>query len=102
MKKLTIRSAIVFSCVVGGALFAGNPPGTGQPNQSCETSMNQPGNAISAPGSAFNPNGVSGGVYANPDSRGGTASGNSHVVAQYDVGCFQQALRALKQQILGH
>jgi len=64
--------------------------------------MNQPGNAISAPGSAFNPNGVSGGVYANPDSRGGTASGNSHVVAQYDVACFQQALRALKQQILGH
>jgi len=27
--------------------------------------------------------------YANPDSQGGTASGNWHVVSQYDVACYQ-------------
>jgi hypothetical protein len=26
--------------------------------------------------------------YANPESQGGTASGNWHVVAQYDVACY--------------
>ena len=31
-----------------------------------------------------------GAVYANPTSQGGVSSGNSHVVAQYDVACFQQ------------
>jgi hypothetical protein len=34
---------------------------------------NQPGNSITAPGSAFNPNGVSGGVYSE--------------TSQYDVAC---------------
>src|SRR5947209_17706992 len=71
---------------------AGNPSGTGQPNQTClsSTAPNEPGNASSAPGSAFNENGgTAGSVYANPGSTGGTASGNTHVVAQYDVACFQ-------------
>ena len=47
-----------------------------------------PGNTANAPGSAFN--GSAGNVYANPTSQGGLSSGNSHVVAQYDVACFQQ------------
>lgn len=102
MKRLLIKSAIVSSCLVGGAVFAANPPGTGQPNQSCEDVMNQPGHAITARGSAFNPNGVSGAVYANPDSQGGLASGNTHVVAQYDVACFQQQSRVIKQAAGGH
>jgi len=46
---------------------------TGRPNASCEDLGNQPGNAITAPGSAFNPNGVSGGVYSE--------------TSQYDVAC---------------
>ncbi len=60
------------------------PTTTGQPNQNCETLGNQPGNAISAPGSAFNPNGTAGGVYAGnaPQSSVNTAS-----VSQYDVAC---------------
>lgn len=37
---------------------------TAQPNKSCETTPNPPGNSASAPGSPFNPNGTSGGVYA--------------------------------------
>ncbi len=37
---------------------------TGQPNASCEDTPNQPGHSISAPGSAFNPDGVAGTHYA--------------------------------------
>lgn len=60
------------------------PATTGQPSQNCQTLGNQPGNAMSAPGSAFNPNGTAGGVYAGnqPQSSGNTAS-----VSQYDVAC---------------
>ena len=58
--------------------------------------------AINARGSAFNPNGVSGAVYANPTSRGGIASGNSHVVAQYDVACYHQTNRVMRQAASGH
>jgi hypothetical protein len=53
----------------------------------------QPGRSISAPGSAFNPFGTAGAVYANPGSQGGISSGNSHVVSQYDVACFQQSVK---------
>jgi hypothetical protein len=67
-------------------------PGTrGQPSESCQATNPPafPGNTANAPGSAFN--GTAGNVYANPTSTGGINSGNSHVVAQYDVACFQQA-----------
>ena len=86
-------------CVIIAALAASAVPvfaaatGTsGQPNQTClsSTAPSEPGNAGSAPGSAFNENGgIAGSVYANPTSQGGTSSGNAHVVAQYDVACFQ-------------
>jgi len=90
----TSRGALC--CVLGSTAFAGDPHsgGTkGQPNQSCEVTMVTPGKAATARGSAFNPNGVAGAVYANPTSRGGISSGNTHVVAQYDVACFQQTAR---------
>ena len=56
-----------------------------------------PGNAASARGSAFNDSGVAGTHYANPDSKGGISSGNTHVVSQYDVACFQQSARISQQ-----
>jgi hypothetical protein len=56
-----------------------------------------PGNAASARGSAFNDSGVAGAVYANPTSQGGISSGNTHVVSQYDVACFQQTARISQQ-----
>jgi hypothetical protein len=65
---------------------AGNPPGTGQPNQSCQTSTTTPGNASSAPGSAFNPNGTAGTHYAGTQPQN---SNNPNSVSQYDVACFQ-------------
>jgi hypothetical protein len=58
---------------------------TQQPSQSCEDLLNQPGNSIDASGSAFNPNGKAGAVYAgnhDPINDKNTAS-----VSQYDVAC---------------
>ena len=97
MKKSKVPLTVILLSTATGLVLAGNPPGTGQPNQSCQVTMVTPGKAVNARGSAFNPNGVSGAVYANPTSRGGVSSGNSHVVAQYDVACFQQTNRVNKQ-----
>ena len=82
------------SCAVGGIAFAGTRMwgATGQPSKDCE-GLAHPGNAASAPGLAFNENGKAGTVYANPTSQGGTSSGNTHVVSQYDVACYQQSLK---------
>ena len=67
--------------------FAANPPGTGQPNQSCEApGMMTPGHSASAPGSAFNPDGHAGTVYAGEQPQN---SKNPHSVSQYDTACFQ-------------
>lgn len=96
MKRVATGILFAFALGLSGivpAVAAGNPSGTGQPSQTClsSTALMEPGNAASASGSAFNenPGGTSGSVYANPDAQGGLSSGNSHVVAQYDVACFQ-------------
>jgi hypothetical protein len=69
------------------AVFADSPGTGGQPNQSCEDIPLQPGNSISAPGSAFNPNGMAGTVYAGEQPQN---SVNPKAVSQYDVACFEQ------------
>ena len=48
--------------------------------------MTTPGNATNAPGSAFNPSGQAGSVYAGQQPQN---SNNPHSVSQYDVACFQ-------------
>jgi len=64
------------------------PSQTGQPKQSCQAGANYPantpGNSYNAPGSAFNPNGTSGGVYA---GNGSNNNMNTASVSQYDVAC---------------
>jgi hypothetical protein len=72
--------------------LAANPTGTGQPSQSCgsATARNTPGNANSAPGSAFNPDGRAGTVYAGQQPQN---SRNDLSVSQYDVACFQVSQR---------
>ena len=62
----------------------GNPNGTGQPSVECSEDP-----ALRVPG--FNSGGFAIGedAYANDDSTGGLASGNGHVVSQYDVACIQ-------------
>jgi len=65
------------------------PARTGQPNQSCgsPTAPNRPGNAALAPGSAFNPDGKAGTVYAGQQPQN---SRNPASVSQYDVACSHQ------------
>jgi hypothetical protein len=99
MRRFLVTAGAVLA--LGGVSAAGalaadphnqnGSPSTGQPSQSCQNTTPPafPGNTGNAPGSAFN--GTAGSVYANPTSQGGLSSGNSHVVAQYDVACFQQA-----------
>jgi hypothetical protein len=69
-----------------GAAFAANPPGNGQPNQSCQDVGVTPGHAANAPGSAFNPTGTAGTVYAGQQPQN---SNNPKSVSQYDVACLQ-------------
>ncbi len=70
-------------------VFADSTGTPGQPSQSCQVTTVTPGNASNAPGSAFNPNGVAGSVYAGTQPQN---SNNTHSVAQYDVACFQQTM----------
>jgi hypothetical protein len=62
---------------------------TGQPNQSCGSASapETPGNAATARGSAFNPNGTAGQVYAGQQPQN---SRNPKSVSQYDVACSHQ------------
>ena len=94
MRRFLVTAGTVLA--LGGVSATGalaNDPhtggATGQPSQSCGATNPPafPGNTANAPGSAFN--GSAGNVYANPTSQGGLSSGNTHVVAQYDVACFQ-------------
>ena len=89
VKRSLISLAAAGALALAGAtaVFADtNQSGTGQPNQSCQAQPSTPGNSASAPGSAFNPNGQAGTVYAGQQPQN---SRNSHSVAQYDVACFQ-------------
>lgn len=69
---LVLAVALVFSIASAGAA---NPPGTGQPSQSCEEQPSGP--------AGFNTAGFAHAqtVYANIDG--------THRVSQYDVACFQ-------------
>ena len=80
---LALALALVVPFQAVSAASTGN---TGQPNQSCEDVGVTPGNAVNAPGSAFNPNGVAPSVYAGTQPQN---SNNPNSVSQYDVACFQ-------------
>ncbi len=71
-------------------VFAASPGTMGQPNQSCQVTTVTPGSAASAPGSAFNPDGKAGTVYAGQQPQN---SGNPMAVSQYDVACFQNTVK---------
>ena len=65
------------------------PSRTGQPMVECgsATAPNTPGNAASAPGSAFNEDGKAGSVYAGTQPQN---SRNTASVSQYDSACAHQ------------
>src|SRR5512140_2658931 len=86
--SLVVVLVAVLVLVPLSTVFAASPGTGGQPNQSCEDIPMQPGNSIAAPGSAFNPNGTAGAVYAGNQA---VNSKNPMSVSQYDVACFEQA-----------
>jgi hypothetical protein len=65
------------------------PDATGQPGAECGSTdaPNRPGNAESAPGSAFNPDGTAGTKYAGEQPQN---SRNTASVSQYDAACLHQ------------
>ena len=85
----------VFTAVVGGALAASlaagsvaaaNPPGTGQPGQSCQAEPAGPPGLLSTT-NGFATHAVI--VYAGSPGSHSLVSNNPHAVSQYDVACFQ-------------
>ncbi len=86
--SLVLLVVVVLSILVAGTALAADPGTQGQPSQTCGSSNAQmtPGQAVNAPGSAFNPNGTAGGVYAGQQPQN---SNNPSSVSQYDVACFQ-------------
>ena len=83
---LAVLLIAVLALVPLSAAFAASSGGGGQPNQSCQVTTVTPGNAASAPGSAFNTSGKAGTVYAGTQPQN---SKNPMSVSQYDVACFQ-------------
>ncbi|MEP6895118.1 MAG: adenylate cyclase [Chloroflexota bacterium] len=86
--SLVLLLTVLMVLVPLSTVFAAGPTTTaGQPNQSCEDAGSvTPGHSASATGSAFNPNGKAGTVYAGEQPQN---SVNPHSVSQYDVACFQ-------------
>src|SRR5438046_8949400 len=95
MKRFIVKGITASILVVALAfpsvtsVFAASPGTQGQPGQTClsSTAPNEPGQAASAPGSAFNENGgTAGSVYAGQQPQN---SKNPNSVSQYDVACYQ-------------
>ncbi len=91
LTKIGLVITMVVSLTAGATpalAGSGNPSGTGQPSQSCQSQPSSPGSASSAPGSAFNenPGGTAGTKYAGNQPQN---SKNPNSVAQYDVACYQ-------------
>ena len=80
-------SALTALMSVFGAHDPLTPVAAGQPNQDCANFPSTPGHAASAPGSAFNPGGKAGTVYAGQQPQN---SKNPASVSQYDVACSKQ------------
>jgi hypothetical protein len=80
----------VATAVTAGASQAMQDPTTGHkgaPGFNCAPGLT-PGNAATAPGSAFNPSGNAGTRYAGNDGTASTAHSNSTAaVSQYDNAC---------------
>lgn len=98
MRRLAVLLAVVLGVLAVAAVpaFALSPGTGGQPSQSClsSTAPLEPGNAASAPGSAFHepsgtdPGGVAGQMYAGNGQNTNTPA-NGAAVSQYDVACFE-------------
>jgi hypothetical protein len=85
---LSFGAATLALSMATATALAGNPSGTGQPSVECGEDL----------ATGVVPGFQTGGFanaedrYANDDSTGGLASGNWHVVSQYDVACYQTGI----------
>jgi hypothetical protein len=80
-----VGAALAASLAVG-AVAAANPPGTGQPGQSCQDQPSGPPGLLSTT-NGFATRAVI--VYAGSPGAHSLVSNNVHAVSQYDVACFQ-------------
>lgn len=94
MRRIVLRSALLVPATaialisVAGPAFADNPPGTGQPGQSCQSlEPNTPGHSANSPGSPFNEPNIN-------STNGGVGGQHYSANSQYDVACFQAAQHA--------
>jgi len=89
---MRLRIAFTSVLALGLMLVSADVATAGQPGQTClsSTAPTEPGNAATAPGSAFNETGpgTAGTVYAG-NGVSATTAGSANAVSQYDVACFQ-------------
>jgi hypothetical protein len=86
MKRLALMLTVVFSLVIVAAAPAANPPGMGQPSQSCQAEPTGPAGLMSTTNGFAR---VAVNVYAGSPGTPSLANGNAAAVSQYDVACFQ-------------
>ena len=86
--SVILGGAAAIAALSIGSASAASTGSPGQPSQTCgvTTGPGTPGSSVSAPGSAFNPDGLAGTVYA---GNGAHNANNPKSVSQYDVACFQ-------------
>jgi hypothetical protein len=96
MRKLLAAMVVAgIAVAVPGVAFADTSPnGPGQPGApgtTCGSSnaSSTPGNSASAQGSAYNPNGTAGTVYAGNPGTASLHSQSGKAISQYDIACFQ-------------
>jgi hypothetical protein len=88
IKRMILSGALGLALTVSatGMAAAANPPGTGQPNQSCQAEPAGPPGLLSATNGFAT---VAVNVYAGSPGTPSAANGNPAAVSQYDVACFQ-------------
>jgi hypothetical protein len=84
VKKRMAKTAVALLLVALMLLIPLSVALAAQPGADCADFSQTPGHSATAPGSAFNPNGHAGTVYAGEQPQN---SNNVHSVSQYDVAC---------------
>ncbi len=89
---MRLRIAFTTLLALGFVFGSASVATAGQPGKTClsSTAPTEPGQAATAPGSAFNETGpgTAGTVYAG-NGVSATRAGSPNAVSQYDVACFQ-------------
>jgi hypothetical protein len=84
VRQMRNRIAVTLMLTLSLMAGVGSVALAGQPGVDCADFSSTPGQSASAPGSAFNPDGKAGTVYAGQQPQN---SRNPNSVSQYDVAC---------------